>query len=116
MNADLTFNSVVFKKQFDNELLSQRQSIARDINTPDQMVIRSQNYVDSTTKVAGKQFNLRIDRQDLDANLVKIITSASVTIRVPNTVTQAQLDVLVATFKAAIADASLVAAILNGEK
>lgn len=116
MNADLTFNTVVFAKQYDNELQSLRQSVARDINTPDQLVIRSSSYTDSQTKVAGTQFNFRVDRHDLDANLAKIISSVSSTIRVPSTVTTAQLNTLIATWKAAVADADLVTKILNGEK
>jgi len=116
MNADLTFNSVVFKKTFDVKDESQRQSTARGVTTPDQLIIKSQDYVDSATKVAGRRFTGRIDRTDIDANLQKILTSAYFVIAVPGTVTQAQLDVVVATFKAAVADASLVAAILNNEK
>lgn len=116
MNADLTFNSVVFKKTFDTKDESQRQSTARGVNTPDLLVIKSQDYVDSTTKVAGRRYTGRVDRHDIDANLQKIVSSAYFVITVPETVTQAQLDVVVATFKAAVADASLVANILNNEK
>jgi len=116
MNADLTFNSVVLKKQYDNKEESQRQSIARGINTPDQLILRSSSYVDSVTKVPGQRFLIRFDRQDIDANLQKIITSVYAVIAVPSTVTQAQLDVVVATFKAGIADANLVADVLAGQK
>lgn len=116
MNADLTFNSVVFKKTFDLKEESQRQSIARAQNTPDLLIIKSQDYVDSSTKVAGRRFTGRIDRHDLDANNQKIVTSAYFVIAVPSTVTQAQLDVVVATFKAAVANADLIANILNNEK
>lgn len=116
MDADLTFNSVVFKKTFDTKDESQRQSIARGVNTPDALIIKSQDYTDSTTKVAGRRYTGRFDRHDIDANLQKIITSAYFVIAVPATVTQAQLDVVVATFKAGVANADLVANILNNEK
>jgi hypothetical protein len=116
MNADLTFNSVVFKKTFDMKDESQRQSTTRGVTTPDQLIIKSQDYVDSATKVAGRRYTGRIDRTDIDANLQKILTSAYFVIAVPGTVTQAQLDVVVATFKASVADASLITAILNNEK
>jgi hypothetical protein len=116
MNADLTFNSVVFKKAWDNQDQSLRQSIARGVNTPDQLIIKSQDYVDSKTKVPGRRYTVRFDRTDLDANTVSILSSCYAVIAVPSTVTQAQLDVVVATFKAGIADASLVAAVLNNEK
>lgn len=115
MNADLTFNTIVFKKSFDEKNGSERQSIARGINTPDKLVIKSQDYVDSATKVAGRRYTGRVDRIDLDANGVLINTSAYFVIAVPSTCTQAQLDNVIATFKAAVADANFVANVLNNE-
>lgn len=116
MNADLTFNSVVFKKSYDTKEESLRRSTARAINTPDDLIIKSQDYTDSKTKVSGTRYTVRVDRHDLDSELRKIISSAYLVIAVPSTVTTAQLDVVVATFKAAVADASLIAAVLNNEK
>jgi len=116
MNADLTLNTIVFKKSYDTQDKSERQSTARGINTPDKLTIQSQDYVDSTTKVAGRRYNLRVDRLDIDANLAPIDTAAYAIIQVPSTATQAQVDNVIATFKAAIADASLVANVLNNEK
>lgn len=116
MNADLTFNSVVFKKSYDSKDESLRQSTARGINEPDQLIIRSQDYVDSATKVAGKRYLIRVDRHEIDANLQKIIQSMQIVIAVPETALTADLDVLLATFKAAVADSALLAAVLNGEK
>jgi hypothetical protein len=116
MNADLTFNSVVLKKSYDTQNESLRQSTARALNTPDQLIIRSQPYVDSKTKVSGNRYTIRVDRHDIDANSTKIISSAYCVFAVPETVTQAQFDVLVATFKAAVADANLIANVLNNEK
>jgi hypothetical protein len=117
MNADLTFNSVVFKKSWDDpDKGSLRRSTARAINTPDDMIIKSQPYVDSVTKVAGNRYTMRIDRSDLDASNQKIVSSAYFVIAVPSTVTSAQLAVLVATFKAAVADADLITNVLNNEK
>jgi hypothetical protein len=113
MNADLTFNSVVFKKSFDEKDGSERRSTARGINTPDVMVIKRTPYTDSVTKVAGTRYLMRIDRYDLDANLVGIITSAYVVIAVPSTA--ANLATVLVTFKAAVADADLLAAVLNSE-
>jgi hypothetical protein len=116
MNADLTFNSVVFKKTFDTKDEGQRQSTARGVTTPDQLIIKSQDYVDSVTKVAGRRYTARVDRYDIDATLQKILSSAYVVVAVPGTVTQAQLDVVVATFKAIVADANFITAVLNNEK
>lgn len=116
MNADLTFNSVVFKRSYDNKDESLRQSNARAVNTPDRMFVRSQDYLPSSTKVPGRRYSTKIERHDIDANLQKIISSANFSVEVPSTVTQAQLDVLVATFKAVVADASFMTAVLNEEK
>jgi len=115
MNADLTFNTIVFKKSFDLKGESERQSIARGVNTPDKLVIKGQDYVDSVTKIPGKRFTGRVDRYDLDAGLNKIITSMYFVLAIPSTATQAQVDNVIATFKACVADANLIVNIENGE-
>jgi hypothetical protein len=115
MNADLTFNSVVFAKQWDLERGSQRQSIARGINEPDVMKIQSTEYVDSKTKVPGQRFTIRFDRHDLDSSSQDIVCSAYLVLAVPATAVQADLDVLIATFKAAVANADLIANVLAGQ-
>jgi len=116
MNADLTFNTIAFKKTFDMKDESQRQSTTRGVNTPDRLIIKSQDYVDSATKVPGRRYTGRVDRIDVDANLQSITTSMYFVVSVPATATQAQLDNVVATFKAVVADASFVANVLNNEK
>jgi hypothetical protein len=93
-----------------------RQSTTRGVTTPDQLIIKSQDYVDSKTKVSGQRYTVRIDRHDVDANLQKIISSAYLVIAVPSTVTTTQLNTVVATFKAAVADADLITNVLNSEK
>lgn len=116
MNADLTFNTIVFKKAWDLKDESLRQSTTRGVNTPDKLILKSQDYVDATTKVAGRRYTGRVDRIDVDANLAEIQTSAYFVIAVPKTATQAQVDNVIATFKAAVADATLIGAVLNNEK
>lgn len=116
MDADLTFNTIVFKKTFDEKDGSERQSTARAINTPDKLIIKSQDYVDSVTKVAGRRFTGRVDRNDIDANLQPILTSAYFVIAVPGTALQAQVDDVILTFKAVVASATFIASVLNNEK
>jgi len=116
MNADLTFNTIVFKKSFDTEDGSERRSTTRGINTPDLLVIRSQDYVDSKTKVSGRRYTARVDRTTIDANLAAITTSMYLVIAIPSTAQQADVDNVVTTFKAAVADANFVANVLNNEK
>lgn len=115
MNADLTFNSVAFKKSYDLEDRSLRRSTTRGINTPDDLIVQSQDYVDSKTKVPGKRYTIRFDRHDVDANLAKLISSAYLVVQVPSTQNSTDLAVLIATFKAGVADSDLIAKVLNSE-
>jgi hypothetical protein len=116
MNADLTFNTIAFKKAWDDpDKGSLRTSITRGINTPDNLTVKHIDYVDSATKVAGQRFTGRVDRTDIDANIQQIITSAYFVIAVPKTATQAQVDSVVATFKAVVADANFVVDVLAGQ-
>lgn len=116
MNADLTFNTIVFKKSFDEKGGSERRSTARAINTPDLLIIKTQDYVDSATKVAGTRYTGRVDRVDLDANNTLITTSMYFVIAVPETAAGASVTDVVTTFKAVVADTNFVANVLNGEK
>jgi len=116
MNADLTFNTIVFKKSFDEKGGSERRSTTRAINTPDLLIIKTQDYVDSATKVAGTRYTGRVDRVDIDANLQSITTSMYFVIAVPKTAASASVTDVVTTFKAVVADANFVANVLNGEK
>jgi hypothetical protein len=115
MNADLTFNSIVFKKSYDKEGQSLRRSTARDINTPDDLMVRSTSYVDSVTKVPGTRYNASVDRYDIDANGTKVKTSAYLVIAVPSTAPTGAVTAVVTTFKAAVADSALITGILNSE-
>jgi hypothetical protein len=116
MDADQTYNSIAFIKSYDKDNLSKRQSTTRGINTPDVMTIQSQDYVDSVTKLPGRRFTCKLTRHDLDANNAPIQSHASMTFSVPSTVTSAQFAVLVATFRAMVADADHIEDILNDEK
>jgi hypothetical protein len=116
MNADLTFNTIVFKKSFDEKDGSERQSTARAINTPDKLIIKSQDYVDSATKIAGRRYTGRIDRYDIDANLAQIVTSCYFVFAVPVTAASASVTDVTTTFKALVADANFMVNVLNNEK
>lgn len=115
MNADLTFNTIVFKKSFDEKDNSLRQSTARGINIPDQLIVKNQDFVDSATKKSGKRYLIRVDRHNTDVNGLKYVTSAQVVLAVPADASQADIDNVVATLKAAVADAALIPAVLNKE-
>lgn len=115
MNADLTFNTIVFKKSFDEKDGSERVSTARGINTPDKLVIRRQSYTDASTKVKGTRYNGRVDRYDVDANNTIVVTSAYFVIAVPETIGSTEVTNVVTTFKAVVADANFIAGVLNSE-
>lgn len=115
MNANLTFNSIVFNKTFDENGLGNRQSTTRGLNTPDVLTVRSQDYVDSATKLPGSRFTARIDASEIVGSNT-VVTSAYFVIAVPGVATQARIDSVVATLKAAVADATFIPAILNNEK
>jgi hypothetical protein len=116
MNADLTFNTIVFKKSFDEKDGSERRSTARGINTPDVMSIKSQDYVDSATKLPGKRYTARVDRTTIDANLQSITTSCYFVFVVPGTAVAGDVTDVTTTFKALVADANFMANVLNNEK
>jgi hypothetical protein len=117
MNADLTFNTIVFKKNWDDpDKGSLRRSTTRAINTPDDMTIKSQSYIDSVTKVPGNRYTGRIDRSDIDASGRKIVSSIYFVIAVPESALSAQITDIVTTFKAVVADANFITNVLNGEK
>lgn len=115
MNADLTYNSVVFARGLDESGGSKRQSNARGINTPDVMTVKSQDYTDSKTKVPGRRRTVRLEHHDLDANGDKNISSASFTLQIPSTAEDADVTEMVTTFKAMVANADLIADVLNEE-
>jgi hypothetical protein len=116
MNADLTYNSIVFAKSFDEKDGSERRDTTRGINSPDVLTIRSTAYVDPVTKVPGTRYTAEFRRHDLDAAGVAYASKASFSIAVPSTENSTDLGVLITTFKAAVANADLIADILNNEK
>jgi len=117
MNADLTFNSIVFEKSFDEKDGSERRSTARGINLPDILTIKSQDYTDSETKVPGRRYTGRVDRINVDATSGQFYTvSAYFVVAVPQLAVSGDMTAIVATFKAAVANADLIADVLNNEK
>lgn len=118
MNADLTLNTIVFAKSFDEKDGSERRSTARGINTPDILAIKRQDTVNSSTKIAEKRYVARVDRSDIDAvSGKKYTTSAYFVIVVPELATQAQVDNVIVTFRALVASVSpnYITQILNNE-
>jgi hypothetical protein len=116
MNADLTFNTIVFKKSFDEKEGSERRSTTRGINTPDVLSIKSQDAINSATKVPERRYTARVDRVTIDANLQSITTSCYFVFVVPATAQAADITDVTTSFKAVVADANFMANVLNNEK
>lgn len=115
MDPNLEFNSITFAKSFDEEGRSVRQSSSRAVNTPDIMTIQSQPYVDGSTKVGGNRYVVRFDRVDITDG-VRHVSSAYLVLAIPGIASETAISAIVATFKAAVADADLIVAVLNNEK
>jgi hypothetical protein len=116
MTSDLTFNTIAFKKSFDTKEGSERRSTTRGVNTPDLLVIKHQDATQSSSKLPMKRHLFRVDRQDIDATDAKVfVTSAYAVVEIPERTTQAELDNVVATFKAVVADATFISAVVNSE-
>jgi hypothetical protein len=116
MTADLTFNTIVFKKSWDNQDGSERRSTTRGINTPDVLSIKRQDAVQAKNKMAMKRYLVRVDRVDIDSTTgVSYTTSMYLVAEVPASATSTQVTDVVTTFKAAVADADLIAGVLNNE-
>lgn len=116
MNADLTFNTIAFKKSFDEKDGSERRSSTRGYNTPDLLVIKHQDSIDSATKVATRRHLIRIDRVNLDATTGQTYTTSFLCqVLVPVLATSTDVSNVIATGKAVVADADMLANVLNNE-
>lgn len=117
MDANPVINTITFTKTFDEKDGSERRSSARGVNTPDLMVIKHQNYVDSQTKVPGIRHVVRIDRVSQTTEGKKYNTSCYAVLMVPEVASQTDIDTVVTTFRAAIASTNpnIIAGVLNSE-
>jgi hypothetical protein len=116
MTADLTFNTIVFKKAWDNQTGSERRSTTRGINTPDLLLVKHQDAVQPQNKLPMKRHLVRVERHNTDAaDAVAYVTSFYVVAEVSERATSTDVSTALATFKAAVADADLLAAVLNSE-
>jgi hypothetical protein len=61
MNADITVSTLSFKLIYSDQNGSLRRETSRGVNTPTEILIKHQDYVDSATKVAGKRSLVRVD-------------------------------------------------------
>jgi hypothetical protein len=117
MNASLTFNSVVFEPALlpSGQTGSFRQSSARGVTTPDTLSIAAQNYTDSKYKQPGVRRLARIGGVYKDANGSSHEIAFQVLGQIPNIASATDVATVLATFKAAVANADFLADVLNNE-
>lgn len=118
MNADLTINTIVFAKSFDEKDGSERRSTARGINTADILTVKRQDATDSATKLATKRYLVRFDRENINAvTSQKYTTSAYFVIVVPSIAESEDVSDVVATLRAFVASTSpnYITQVLNSE-
>lgn len=118
MIADLTVNSIVFAKSWDNESGSMRQSSARGVNTPDILSIKRQDSSNGRTGVAEKRHTVSFDRVCTDS-----VTGQTYTVRmywvavIPSLATSSDVTAIVATFRDHVAETTdgTIEEVLNNE-
>lgn len=119
MDTNITYNSIVFTKSYDNETGSRRQSNARSVSTPDVFSIKHMDTVDSETKTPNRRHTLRFDQYNVDADGVVFKNDAYLVIDVSAKSSTAQVNSLVATVRAAIAETTagkdMIAGAVNNE-
>lgn len=95
MNADLTISTLAFKlKASDIVDGSERREVSRGVNLPEVMTIKSQQYVDSGTKLPGKRTVLRFDRYVANTAGIPVPVSAYLVVAVPSDTAITSADVL----------------------
>lgn len=114
MDRDLTFNSIDFDFAFDSESRSERRSNARGINTPDILSIQRQSA--TVRGLPTTRSSIRVERTAVDSVTGQPYTVAFyVVMEVPSNAVSGDITAITATFKAAVANADLIADVLNGE-
>jgi hypothetical protein len=115
MDADQTYNSIVFAKNYDVVGESKRSSSARSATTPDVMIIRNQDMTFQSSKRKAKRSSIRIERHDVDAAGAAYVSTSTLTFEIDSLDNSTDIATLVATTRAVVADADHIEDVLNGE-
>jgi hypothetical protein len=115
MDRDLVFNTINFDFAFDKEGQGVRRSSARGINTPDVLITGNQQATDSFSKGTMTRYLMRVERHALNSEGVPYRVSFYTVMEVSQHAVAADITAITATYKAAVADADLLADVLNGE-
>jgi len=84
MNNDLTISTLTFKLRA-SDLVdgSERREVSRGVNLPEVMTVKSQDYKDAVTKVAGRRTVLRFDLYFAGTDGIPVPVSAYLVVAVP---------------------------------
>jgi len=119
MDQNVTYNSVVLSKSFDDATGSRRQSNARGVSTPDVFTVKHMDIIDNETKTPARRHTIRLDCYQVDTAGILFKSDAYLVLDISSKATTAQVTTLVATIRAAIANTTagsdVVAGTLNNE-
>lgn len=95
MTNDLTISTLSFTLKGNSPKDgSERREISRGVNLPEVMTIKTQDYIDSKTKVSGKRTVLRFDRTVAGSDGQPLVVSAYLVCMVPTDTAVVSADVL----------------------
>jgi hypothetical protein len=83
MNNNLTVKTLSYNLVYSDKDGSLRRETSRGVTLPSELTIRHQDYIDSSTKKAGKRSVVRIDRTVAGTDGTPIIVSAYLVVAVP---------------------------------
>jgi len=119
MDSNVTYNAVLLAKSYDDATGSRRQSSARGVTTPDILTVKHMDIIDNEYKTPARRHTIRLDAVQVDAGGLLYKSNAYLVLDISSKATTAQVTVLVATFRAAIANVTagsdIVAGVLNNE-
>lgn len=115
MDADQTYNSIVFVKNYDVLGEGRRSSSVRGSTTPDVMIVRNQEMTFNKSKRTGKRYQIRFERHDVDASGALYVSTASVILEIDALDNSTDIATLIATLRAAVVDADHIEDVMNGE-
>lgn len=95
MNNNLTISTLSFNMRHNDATEgSERREVSRGVNLPEVMTIKSQDYIDSKTKVPGRRTVLRFDRYVAGSDGQPIPVSAYLVVSTPKDAAITSADVL----------------------
>lgn len=115
MTLTVSATSRTFVKQYDNEKESKRVDISRGLTQPNELFIRQQAYVDSSTKQPGTRTNVSVDSISIRDGIRRKV-SAYIVVAHPSDATDAEITEATSAILAAVNTDGFLNAAIAGEK